>query len=300
MKRALRWTLYGLIGVIVVAAVVAGALNQIAERKRMRVVKVEVKAVAVPSDADALAHGKYLFESRGCAECHGHDGKGKVVIDAPNGLFARSPNITQAGTSVAKYTVQDWVRVVRHGVKPDGRPVLIMPSQDYSRLSDPDVGALIAYVKSLPPVGGGEAELRLPFLVRALYGAGVIPDAADVIDHTLPPAPEVPVGPTVEHGKYVANMCVGCHGPGLSGGKIPGAPPDWPAASNLTPGEGSALARYSNAANLRAMFRTGRRPDGSPVSTVMPFESLRALNDIDVDALYAYLKTVSPRSAGSR
>ena len=300
MKRVLRWTLYGLSGVVVVAAVIAGALNQIAERKRMRVVKVEVKAVALPSDAGAVANGKYLFESRGCAECHGGDGKGKVVIDAPNGLYARSPNITRAGTSVAKYSVKDWVRVVRHGVKPDGRPVLVMPSQDYSRLSDSDVGALIAYVKSLPAVGGGEAELRLPFLVRALYGAGVIPDAAEVIDHTLPPAAEVPVGPTAEHGKYVANMCVGCHGAGFSGGKIPGAPPDWPAASNLTPGEGTALARYASAENLRAMFRTGRRPDGSPVSTGMPFASLRALNDTDVDALYTYLKTLAPRAAGSR
>ena len=300
MKRGLRWTLYGLIGVVVVAGVVAGALNQIAERKRMRVVKVDVKAVALPSDADALAHGKYLFESRGCSECHGGDGKGKVVIDASDGLYAKSPNITLSGTTVAKYSIEDWVRVVRHGVKPDGRPVLVMPSQDYSRLADPDVGALIAYVKSLPTVGGGEAEIRLPFLVRALYGAGVIPDAAELIDHTLPPSTAVPVGHTVEHGKYVANMCVGCHGPGLSGGKIPGAPPEWPAASNLTPGEGTALAGYASAENLRAMFRTGRRPDGSAVSTVMPFESLRALNDIDVDALHAYLKTVAPRAAGNR
>jgi mono/diheme cytochrome c family protein len=94
-------------------------------------------------------------------------------------------------------------------------------------------------------------------------------------------------------------MCVGCHGPGLSGGTIPGAPPEWPAAANLTPGAGTALARYASAENLRAMFRTGRRPDGSAVSTVMPFESLRALNDTDVDALYAYLKTVAPRAGGN-
>jgi hypothetical protein len=40
------------------------------------------------------------------------------------------------------------------------------------------------------------------------------------------------VGATAEHGKYVAKMCIGCHGLGLAGGKIPGAPPQWPAASN--------------------------------------------------------------------
>ena len=300
MKRGVKWTLYGLIGVVVVGGVLAGALNQIAERKRMRVVRVDIKALALPQDGEALAQGRYLFESRGCAECHGVDGKGKVVIDDPNGLYVKAPNISQGGAIVARYTTDDWVRVIRHGVKADGRPVLVMPSQDFSRLSDPDVGALIAYAKSLPAATGGGAEIRLPFLVKVLYGAGVVPDAAEIIDHTLPPEAAVAVGPTVEHGRYVANMCVGCHGQGLSGGKIPGAPPDWPPASNLTPGAGTALARYASAENLRAMFRTGRRPDGSAVSTVMPFESLRAMNDIDVEALYKYLKTLAPRPAGGR
>ena len=300
MKRALKWTLYGLAGVLVILGAAAVILNFVADRKRARIVKVDVKAVELPPDAAALAHGKYLFESRGCSECHGGDGKGKVVIDASNGLYVRSPNINPAGASVAKYSTEDWVRLIRHGVKPDGTPALIMPSQDYSRLSDPDVGALIAHVKSLPAVRGDGAEIRLPFLVKALYGAGVVHDAAEIIDHTLPPAAVVPFGPTAEHGRYVANMCVGCHGAGLSGGRIPGAPPEWPAASNLTPGEGSALARYASGENLRTMFRTGKRPDGSAVSTVMPFESLRAMNDTDIEALYAYLKTLPPRAAGSR
>jgi mono/diheme cytochrome c family protein len=298
--KVLKWVLYGVLGIVVIAGVAAVVLNLLADRKQMRVVKVDVKAVALPSDPAAIANGKYLFESRGCAECHGADGKGKVVIDAPNGLYIKAPNINPAGAGVAKYSVEDWVRVVRHGVKPDGRPVLIMPSQDYNRLSDADTGALIAYAKSLPAVAGEAAVIRLPFLIKALYAAGIVPDAAGLIDHTLPPAAGVPVGATVEHGKYVANMCIGCHGPGLSGGKIPGGPPEWPAASNLTPGEGSALKRYENSAALRAMFRTGKRPDGSAVSTVMPFPSLQVLNDTDVDALYAYLKTLAPRAAGNR
>jgi mono/diheme cytochrome c family protein len=95
-------------------------------------------------------------------------------------------------------------------------------------------------------------------------------------------------------------MCIGCHGENLAGGKIPGAPPEWPPASNLTPGEGSTLARYDSGEKLRALFRSGKRPDGSAVSTVMPFASLKVFNDTDVDALYAYLKTLAPRAAGSR
>ena len=300
MKRVLKWTLYGLLSVVGVLGVAAVVLNLLADRKLARVVKVDVKAVDLPSDPAALANGRYLFESRGCSECHGGDGKGKVVIDASNGLYVKAPNINPSGAGVAKYSVEDWIRALRHGVKPDGRPLLIMPSQDYNRLSDADAGALIAYAKSLPAAAGEGAVIRFPFLIKALYAAGVVPDAAEQIDHTLPPAAAVPVGATVEHGKYVANMCIGCHGPGLGGGKIPGGPPDWPAASNLTPGQGSALVRYENSEKLRAMFRTSRRPDGSAVSKVMPFQSLRALNDTDVDALYAYLKTVAPRAAGSR
>jgi len=106
-------------------------------------------------------------------------------------------------------------------------------------------------------------------------------------------------GVTVAHGAYVANMCISCHGAGLSGGKIPGAPPDWAPAANLTPGDGSAMARYKDAGQFVAMLRSGKRPDGAVV-TVMPFESLRELNDVDAQALYAYLKTVPARPFGQR
>jgi cytochrome c553 len=94
-------------------------------------------------------------------------------------------------------------------------------------------------------------------------------------------------------------MCLGCHGPGLSGGKIPGGPPQWPAAANLTPGEGSVMGRYPDAASFLAMLRSGKRPDGSAIQ-VMPFESLAKMSDVDAQALYAYLKTVPARAAGQR
>jgi len=184
-------------------------------------------------------------------------------------------------------------------VKPDGRPLFIMPSEDYNRFTDNDVAALIAYTRSLPAVSGGGLELRVPLPVKALYAVGVVKDSAEKIDHSLPPALPVAEGVTPEHGKYIANLCIGCHGEGLSGGKIPGGPPDWPAASNLTPGQGTALTVYDTPDKFKAMFRSGKRPDGSAV-TVMPFETLREINDTDVSALYAYLKQLTPRPAGGR
>jgi mono/diheme cytochrome c family protein len=125
-----------------------------------------------------------------------------------------------------------------------------------------------------------------------------IKDAAEKIDHTLPPAQPVEAGVNVKHGAYVANMCIGCHGAHLSGGKIPGGPPDWPAAANLTPGEGGVInARYKDPTAFIAMLRSGKRPDGTSIA-VMPFESLGKLNDVDAQALHAYLLTVEPRRAG--
>jgi mono/diheme cytochrome c family protein len=260
-------------------------------------VEVRVVPVAFTTDAAALRQGKYLFESRGCAECHGANGSGREFINDGK-LRVAGPNITPGGVT-ARYKPEDWVRTLRHGVKPGGQPVLIMPSEDFNRLTDQDLASLVAYARNLPPQQGGAAVLDLPVPVRVLYGFGAIQDAAAKIDHSLPPAQPVPAAVNAQHGAYVANMCIGCHGEHLSGGKIPGGPPDWPPAANLTPGADSAMARYKDAAQFMAMLRSGKRPDGTPIK-VMPFESLGKINDVDAQAVFAYLQTVPPRPAGGR
>ena len=298
MKPWIKWTALavGGVAVLVVAAGVAG--YQLAERKMARRVEVNPKPVAYVDDAASLARGKYLFESRGCVDCHGANGGGRTFVKNDSGLHIAGPNITP-GSAVARYQPVDWVRTLRHGVKPDGRPVMIMPSEDYNRFTDADLAALVAYVRSLPARDGGATVMELPPPVRIAYGFGAIKDAADKIDHGLPPQQPVPAAVNAQHGAYVANMCIGCHGEHLSGGKIPGGPPDWPAAANLTPGEGSAMARYKDAAAFMAMLRSGKRPDGSAIA-VMPFESLAKLDEVDAQALYAFLKTVPARTAGGR
>jgi len=298
LKRG-AFTATGLVAALA-AALVLGA--QLGERKMQRQVALQpIAAVTLPGDEAGLARGKYLYLSRGCTECHGVNGAGKDVVNDGKGMWVRAPNITPVpGSAVERYTVADWVRTVRHGVKPDGRPAIVMPSEDYNRLTDADLGALIAYVRQMPGANGGPAVIEFPLPVKALYAAGVIHDAAEVIDHALAPSQPVPEAPTAAHGGYVANACIGCHGAGLSGGRIPGAPPEWPAAANLTPGDGSAMARYADADAFVKMLRSGRRPDGSAVSRVMPFESLQALNDTDAQALYLHLKGLAPRPAGQR
>ncbi len=299
MKRVWKW-IGGVVSVLVVLVIVLVlAANFAYDRKRDRVVALDVKSVTVVSDEAALARGRYLFASRGCGDCHGANGAGRVFIDTPDGsMRVRAPNITPGGVA-ARYTEADWVRAIRHGVKSDGRPIFIMPSEDYNRFTDADVAAIIAFARTLPAVSGGEALFTVPLPVKAMVAFGAIKMPFEKIDHSLPPEQPVPEGATREHGKYVSNLCIGCHGAKLAGGPIPGSPPDWPPASNLTPGAGSALSAYDTPEKLKAMFRSGKRPNGTAIA-VMPFDTLRALNDTDVDAVYLYLKSLPPRSFGER
>ena len=299
-----KWVKRGGLAVLGLVALGASTLvvgTQLGQRKMNRIVSVNVAALPLPTDAASIERGRYLYMSRGCTECHGVDGAGKDVVNDGKGMHVRAPNITPGpGNVVAKYDVTDWVRTLRHGVKPDGRPAIVMPSEDYARLTDADLGAMVAYLRQMPPASGTAAVLELPPLVKTLYAAGVVHDAAEVIDHTLPPSAPVPVAASAEHGAYVINSCIGCHGAKLSGGKIPGAPPEWPAAANLTPGEGTAMSHYPTAEAFAAMLKTGKRPDGSEVSKVMPFIALKEMNDTDVQAMYLHLKTLPPVAAGNR
>ncbi|RZJ59926.1 MAG: c-type cytochrome [Acidovorax sp.] len=291
MKRWIQWTAGSalLLGVIVAATAATGLY--LAEQRRNRYIDIKPRPVAYTTDAQTIERGRYLYASRGCTDCHGAQGAGREFVNDGKGTRIVGPNITAAGV-VGRYQPEDWNSVIRHGVKPNGRPVMVMPSEDYNRFTNDDLNALVSYVRQLPPQEvTAQAVVDLPRPAWVLYGLGVIPDAAARIDHQLAPSRPVPAGVTLANGQYVANMCIGCHGATLEGGKIPGGPPDWPAAADIRPNAqhaDSAMARYPNAASFVAMLRTGKRPDGTPIQ-VMPFESLGQLSDTDAQALYLYL-----------
>jgi mono/diheme cytochrome c family protein len=294
MKRAI--VAVGTLAVLAAAGVMLG--KALGERKMQRVVAVAAAPLVPPSGPVSLQQGRYLYATRGCADCHGDNGAGKEVIRS-GAMLVVSPNITAGPNSAtARYTEIDWVRTLRQGVKPDGRPVLIMPSEDYNRLTDDDLRAVIGYVQQLPPVAGRQRIIDLPAVVKLMYAVGVVRDAWEMIDHSLPPEQPVKVEVSVAHGAYVSKTCMGCHGPGFSGGRIAGSPPEWPASANLTAGQASVMPRYPNAEAFMVMMRSGKRPDGSAISPVMPFGSLRQMSDTDLRALYSYLKTLPPRAAG--
>jgi len=289
-----QWIRRGLFAAATLAFLAgAGALAAVhmADSKMNRHIDIAPHDLVLPQDEQSLSRGRYLYATRGCVDCHGANGAGRRFID-DDGLRVAGPNITSGpGSVVTHYTPADWERTLRHGVKPNGRPLLIMPSQDYNRLTDADLGALVSYIRAMPQASGGPAEMQLPLPVRVLYGLGQIPDAASRIDHSLAPEAPVPPGATLAHGRYLAGMCIGCHGDQLTGGRIPGAPPSWPAAADLTLHPGSVMHdRYAQADAFRDMLRSGKRPDGSAIA-VMPFESLRELTDEDMQALHLYLQS---------
>lgn len=291
MRKPLKALIIVAGGLVLAAAGMVLLGLHLAEGRMHRKVDLEVRAVALAADQPVLDRGRYLYASRGCVDCHGSNGGGTLFLD-DGSMRIKGPNISPGkGNVVAGYRTEDWVRAIRHGVAPGGRPLMIMPSEDYNRLTDADLAALVSYLKTMAPAEGGPAIVELPLPARVLYGFGILKDAAAKIDHSLPPAEPVAEGINIAHGAYVANMCIGCHGPQLAGGRIPGGPPDWPPASNLTTAEESVMPRYPTAESLLALFRTGARPDGTAVK-VMPFGSLKEMSETDVRALHLYLRSL--------
>ncbi|MFT3783493.1 MAG: c-type cytochrome [Nibricoccus sp.] len=296
LVKVLLWFIGVLVSVLIVAIAI---VYSVSSRRLHRTYEVTVKTPPIPSDPSAIERGQHIAHTRGCVDCHGGDFGGAKVVE--NGAIGRlyGPNITHgSGGLPASYTDTDWVRAIRHGVGTNGRPLFLMPSQEFAHFSDEDLGSLIAYLKSVPPVDRARVPISLGPVGRVLVATGKFPIAAATIDHAgLQPATVKP-GRTVEYGRYLAVGCVGCHGPNYSGGRITGGPPDWPAAANLTAHPTGAVASWSETDFMNAL-RTGRRPNGSEISPVMP-RAFGQMNETELGALWLFIKQLPAAATGTR
>jgi mono/diheme cytochrome c family protein len=250
----------------------------------------------VLNDSTRVARGGHLVQARGCVACHGQNLVGHVDLD--DFLLGRlaGPNLTLGGRG-KELTDADWERAVRHGVRRDGSGLFIMPAFEHTGMSDEDLAAIVAYARSLPPSPNKPPKSRAGPVIRAMFLAGVVPVlSSEEIDHKASHPARVAEAPTAEYGAYLVPTCKGCHNPNLTGGKIPGGPPDWKPAANLTP---AGIGHYSEADFIRAL-RTGERPDGSKIDPQMPWKTYSQMNDTELRALYAYLHSLEPRTYGSR
>lgn len=295
MKRVFKFLGYLLGAVVLLLGLAVSAVYALSGQKLRQSYAVAVKPVAIPADAASVLRGRHIAETRGCIDCHGQDFGGAKVIDDPAVGVMWGPNLTGGqGGLAAGFNDEDWVRAIRHGVAKDGRPLVLMPSIEYAHFSDDDLGALIAYLKTLPKVDRERVALTVGPVARALMLAGEIKLAAEHIDHAGLRPPTVIPGVTVDYGRYLAVGCTGCHGEQFAGGRIPGAPPDWPLARNLTPA--GDLARWSEQDFLRVL-ETGVRPDGKQLNPVMPL-AFGKMTDTEKQALWMYLKTLPAVATG--
>ncbi len=251
----------------------------------------------LPSSPEALARGRHLAETRGCTGCHGEDLGGAKVIDDPAMGRMYGPNITRGqGGVTASYQNTDWIRAIQHGVKPNGHPLILMPAEDFTHLTQDDLGALLLYVKSAAPIDRETVPIKVGPVARGLMTFGKLKLAAEKINHAGVHFENVTPAVSVEYGRYVSVSCIGCHNPSFSGGKIAIGPPDWPRAANLTPDNSSRLKRWSETDFVTAI-RTGTRPDGATINPIMP-RSFGQMDDIELKALFAFLRQVPAKETG--
>ena len=295
----MRWILRILFGLVVIVVVAVGVLYAIGSARLNKKFAVPYQALTIPTDAASIARGRHFaIAVAKCVDCHSADLGGKVFLDIPPFRLVAA-NLTRGNGGVgAGLSDTDFAVAVRHGVAPDGRGLLAMPSLDFQYLSDADLADIIAYVKSVPPVDRQLPATDLRPLGRILFGAGQLPaPAAATIDHSKTHVASMPPSVTVGYGFYMVQTggCIGCHGAHLSGGAVPGVPPDFPHAQNITP---TGIGRWSDADIVRAL-RAGKRPDGTTINRFMPWEYTAQLDDTEMKALVLYLRSMPPRPTGT-
>jgi mono/diheme cytochrome c family protein len=208
------------------------------------------------------------------------------MVEIPNVARIFAPNLTQVA---ARATDQQLAAAIRQGVGHDGRPLFIMPSQQYSRLTDPEVAALISWIRSLPRVEGGDEHVTVGPLGRVAIAAGKLGPVTAQMDAFRTQAP-IHLGPRHAVGReLVGNTCSDCHGPALLGGKTP--------EGQLAPD--LAIVGAYDYDQFRTLMRTGKPPSGKDLGLMgkIAQEDFRHLREDEIRAVYDYLQARAQKLA---
>lgn len=301
MRRVVKIAGFGVLGLVLVAIAAFIFFYARVEAARGKTISVDISPISIPVDALSIAEGKRLVQTKACADCHGPDLGGATFInDPPVGVFVGSNLTPGKGSVVAGYKDTDWIRSIRYAISPNGHPLVFMPSGDFHGISNEELGRMIAYLKSLPPVDRENPASTIGPVGRVLYNLGQLPllFPYEEIDFSATPIESVTAAATEEYGKYLSMACIGCHGSGFSGGRIPGTPPQWPAAKNLTPA--SRVAKWT-LDEFKKTLREGLPPDGQQINPqFMPWKSMQAMNDVEIEALYKFFQKLPPKPDGMR
>lgn len=259
-----------------------------------------------------LARGEYLVESiAGCGNCHTPktpDGApvsdmnlaGAFIIDEPGLFKAYAPNITMdVETGIGSWSDEEIIRAIREGFRPDG--TLIgppMPVPFYRDISDRDVRAIVAYLRTLDPVDNvvpvSEYEIPLP----PNWGPPVV--SVPEVSRDDPQAYATYMAVTIGH-------CTDCHTPivegrhdfsraGLGGTAFPNifGLGYTVVSANVTPHPTLGIGQWTDEEIKRAITQ-GIRPDGRQMLPGMAFPYYAKMTDEDLDALVYFLRSLPPQ-----
>ncbi len=256
----------------------------------------------------ALARGERLFRSV-CAQCHVNDedgrARGKTLPEYPSfmGTFASANLTSDPVGGIGAWTDQEIARLVRTGIGRDGKAV---PMPPFRHLGDTDLAAMIGFLRSSDALFAPMA-VPAPKSQVSLAGKGVFVWIFGVRTDVPASVPTPPRAPTAEYGKYMATFfdCYQCHTEGFSGNKL-GEPGLYAGgfeyrmadgktlySPNITPDATGLGGRKWTAAQFATALRDGVTPDGRVLRFPMP--RYRHAEDIEFEAIFAYLQTV-PRS----
>ena len=277
MQRLLRWIGIAVGGVAALGLIAYIVVYVLSERVMQHAYATPTIALSIPTDAASIAEGRRLATTRGCfAGCHGKQAEGQVMFDEP--MIARfvAPNLTAA---VRKYSDADLAAIIRSGVRPDGRAMIVMPSESFVGLTADDLGRIIAFLKSLPAAEGPGPSVALGPIGRLGLVIGKFKTPAQSIVETVP-LPEAK-NEQAAAGRYLAQTtCVQCHGTSLHGDSNPDfTSPSLRIVAAYSPEAFALLMRTGTALGDRKLgvMRTAAR------------DNLSQLTDAEIAALYSYL-----------
>jgi len=233
--------------------------------------------VMPPAEAAIITEGERLATVRGCFWCHGTQLEGgQYFASAKRGVITIAPDLTRL---INQYSAAEFARAVRHGVTPAGTSVQpAMPAFAFYNMSDADLGAIMAYIGSLPARNGLHGQFRLLPVGWVRWALGRLPpNAAELIDHAAPrPVAE---GSLQQRGRYLAeSICTECHG---DNGRIRvSGTPDLQVTT--------AYSREQFGRLLRTGVALAERPIDYHMVDAAKYRYVH-LTEAEVDSLYAWL-----------
>jgi len=293
VKKVFKWigiVLGSLVGLILITA---GVLAFIGNARLNKTYDFPPSNITIPTDAASIEKGRHWAEAL-CEGCHTKDlsGQEKWFNAGPLGTID-SANLTSGEGGVGREykSDEDYVRAIRHGIDPEGKPLFMPAVVSTAHLSDEDLAAVIAYVKSVPPVDHKTTGHNFTPLAKILLAAGKLGKLpAEAVSHDVHvTAPAQGVSP--EYGAYLVNThdCHICHGPDLNGGPYPD-PTKTKISPNLTPG--GELAAWTEKQFIDTI-RTGVTPGGHQLDpNFMPWKDFSLLSDDELKAVWLYLQSL--------